>query len=99
LDAEDQMAMKALPLAGLTLLMLVSAGPSAHTASFNCEKAEAADETAICADRELDDHDVELSVLYTQLKLLLAMRAAVLWRTRRWPGSSGVRPAAGIGPA
>jgi uncharacterized protein len=73
-----------------TLLMLASAGPSAQAASFNCEKAEAADETAICADREVDDHDVELSVLYTQLKLLLAMGARgaledaqVAWLKRR----------------
>jgi uncharacterized protein len=76
--------------AALAALMFGTASPSAQAASFNCDKAETTDEKAICADRELDDQDVELSVLYTQLKLLLAMGARgdledeqVAWLKRR----------------
>ena len=35
--------------------------PTAQAASFNCDKAETADEKAICADRELNDEDVEMT--------------------------------------
>ncbi len=47
----------------------------ATAASFDCSKAEAADERAVCADRQLNDEDVEMAVLYTQLKPLLGMGA------------------------
>ncbi len=37
---------------------------SAQAASFDCAKARAPDEKAICADRGLNDKDVKMSVLY-----------------------------------
>lgn len=74
----------------LALLMLPALDHPAQAASFDCGKAEAPDERVICGDRELDDQDVELSVLYTQLKPLLAMGARgeledgqVAWLKRR----------------
>jgi uncharacterized protein len=69
------MTTRALYVTGLAVLMLAPYSPSAQAASFNCEKAETADEKAICADRALNDEDVEMSVLYRQLKPLLAMGA------------------------
>ncbi|MBM1172236.1 DUF1311 domain-containing protein [Microvirga arabica] len=56
-------------------LLLISAWQPAAAASFDCSKAEAADEKAICADHQLNDADVEMAVLYTQLKPLLGMGA------------------------
>ncbi len=74
----------------LALLMLPATGLPARAAGFDCKKAEAPDERMICGDRELNDQDVELSVLYTQLKPLLAMGARgeledgqVAWLKRR----------------
>jgi uncharacterized protein len=69
---DDPMTGKALCLA--TLLLLPVWQPS-DAASFGCSKAEAADEKAVCADRQLNDEDVEMAVLYTQLKPLLGMGA------------------------
>jgi uncharacterized protein len=84
------MSTRAFTVPALAALILASAVPSSRAASFNCDKAEASDEKAICADRELDDLDVEMSVLYTQLKPLLAMGARgnledaqVAWLKRR----------------
>jgi uncharacterized protein len=62
-------------LAILSALLLITAGQSAQAASFDCNKAVAADEKAICTDPQLNDADVEMSVLYTQLKPLLGMGA------------------------
>lgn len=64
-----------LRLAGFTALMMAAAWQPGWAASFDCSKAETADEKAICADRSLNDADVEMSVLYTQLKPLLGMGA------------------------
>ena len=84
------MIWKALCLTAFSTLMLVAAGHPIQAASFDCAKAEAADEKAICTDRRLDDADVEMAVLYTQLKPLLAMSAQenlegaqVAWLKRR----------------
>ncbi|WP_147046055.1 lysozyme inhibitor LprI family protein [Methylobacterium gnaphalii] len=53
---------------------IVLAGPAvANAASFSCEKAETADEKAICATPTLNDRDVELAVRFEILKDLLAM--------------------------
>jgi uncharacterized protein len=60
---------------GLTALLVLAACQPSQAASFDCAKAEAADEKIICADRQLNDADVEMSVLYTQLKPLLGMGA------------------------
>lgn len=80
----------ALFLSAFSLLALMSAGQPAQAASFDCAKAETADEKAICADRRLNDQDVEMAVLYTQLKPLLGMGARgdlddeqVAWLKRR----------------
>ncbi len=84
------MIVKAVCIPAFAALLLALAGLPVQAASFNCEKAEAADEKAICADRELNDEDVAMSVLYTQLKSLLAMGARgnledaqVTWLKRR----------------
>jgi len=65
---------KSLCLAILSFALLAGWQP-ARAASFDCAKAEKPDEKAICADRTLNDQDVEMSVLYTQLKPLLGMGA------------------------
>ena len=84
------MIWKALCLTAISTLVLVAAGHPIQAASFDCAKAESADEKAICADRTLDDADVEMAVLYTQLKPLLAVStqenlegAQVAWLKRR----------------
>jgi uncharacterized protein len=71
-------------------LLLAAEWQSAEAASFDCAKAETPDEKAVCADRALNDQDVEMSVLYTQLKPLLGMGARgdmedaqVAWLKRR----------------
>ncbi|WP_457094120.1 lysozyme inhibitor LprI family protein [Microvirga sp. P5_D2] len=68
------MIRNALYVATLSVL-LTAAGQSGWAASFDCAKAETADEKAICADRQLNDDDVEMAVLYTHLKPLLGMGA------------------------
>ena len=84
------MIRNALSLAALSILLLAAAGQPGWAASFDCAKAETADEKAICADRVLNDEDVEMSVLYSQLKPLLGMGARgdlddeqVAWLKRR----------------
>jgi uncharacterized protein len=72
---DDPMIRNALCLTGLVALLTTAAWQPAGAASFDCAKAEAADEKAICADRQLNDEDVEMAVLYTQLKPLLGMGA------------------------
>jgi uncharacterized protein len=69
------MIRNALRLTGLTALLMNAAWQPAWAASFDCAKAEAADEKAVCADRQLNDEDVEMAVLYTHLKPLLGMGA------------------------
>jgi uncharacterized protein len=64
-----------LSLTGLAALLMNAAWQPAGAASFDCSKAEAADEKAVCADRRLNDEDVEMAVLYMQLKPLLGMGA------------------------
>jgi uncharacterized protein len=62
-------------LTGLVALLMTAAWQPARAASFDCSKAETADEKAVCADRQLNDEDVEMAVLYTQIKPLLGMGA------------------------
>ena len=45
----------------------------AAAASFNCWQARAPDERAICADRMLDNRDVEMTVRYDMILRLVAM--------------------------
>jgi uncharacterized protein len=72
---DDPMIRTTLGLTGLVALLTTAAWQPAEAASFDCAKAEAADEKAVCADRRLNDEDVEMAVLYTQLKPLLGMGA------------------------
>jgi len=69
------MIRNALCLTGLVALLMAAGWRPAGAASFDSSKAEAADEKAVCADRQLNDQDVEMAVLYTQLKPLLGMGA------------------------
>jgi uncharacterized protein len=80
---------KAFCLVVLSVFLTAARGP-VHSASFDCAKAQTTDEKAVCADRALNDQDVEMSVLYTQLKPLLGMGARgdmedaqVAWLKRR----------------
>ena len=80
---------KSFCLAILSFVLMTGLQP-AEAASFDCAKAETRDEKAVCADRALNDQDVEMSVLYTQLKPLLGMGARgdmedaqVAWLKRR----------------
>jgi uncharacterized protein len=66
---------KALCRTVVSVLLLAAAWKPAQAASFDCSKAETVDEKAVCADRSLNDADVEMAVLYTQLKPLLGMGA------------------------
>ena len=84
------MTRNALSLVVLSILLLTAAGQPGSAASFDCAKAETADEKAVCADRALNDEDVEMSVLYSQLKPLLGMGARgdlddeqIAWLKRR----------------
>ena len=56
----------------LSLGCLVT-GPAAQAASFPCEKAETADEKAICAHLPLNDMDVEMATRFGILKDVLPM--------------------------
>jgi uncharacterized protein len=69
------MIRNALCLTGLAALLTTAAWQPVRAASFDCSKAEATDEKAVCADRQLNDEDIEMAVLYTQLKPLLGMGA------------------------
>ena len=46
---------------------------AAEAASFNCARARAADEKAICADRSLNDKDVKMALLFDVSRHFLAM--------------------------
>jgi len=59
------------PLLGALLLVL--AAGAAEAASFPCEKAETADEKAICAHLPLNDLDVEMATRFEILRAMLPM--------------------------
>ena len=74
-------------LALLTLALSTAAAPTAAlAASFDCAKARAADEKAICAYRPLNDQDVRLDLLYDIHRHTLAMggRGALEDDQREW---------------
>ena len=54
-------------------LLLILAANSAKAASFSCEKAETADEKAICAHLPLNDLDVEMAIRFEILRAMLPM--------------------------
>ena len=53
-----------LKLPAFVLALALGAAPCAYAASFDCNRARAADERAICADRTLNDKDVRMAQLY-----------------------------------
>ncbi|NIF58927.1 DUF1311 domain-containing protein [Enterobacter sp. Ap-916] len=57
----------------ILLLSLLIGSATAGAASFDCAKANAPDEKAICAHRALNDKDVEMATKYQFLKGLFAM--------------------------
>lgn len=71
----------------LTALVLTLALPvTAHAASYDCARARAPDEKAVCAYLPLNDKDVRMSVLYEVNKRTLAMggRGAMEDQQRQW---------------
>ncbi|MGK8187053.1 lysozyme inhibitor LprI family protein [Serratia marcescens] len=65
--------MKHVPIA---LLLAALAAPfAAPAASFDCAKAAGSDERAICANRTLNDLDVQMATKYQFLRGLFAMGA------------------------
>lgn len=54
------------------MAVILSVHP-ALAASFDCRRAKAADEKAICADRALNDRDVKMTVMFDIAKHLVAM--------------------------
>jgi uncharacterized protein len=67
------------------ILALLAAHP-ASAASFRCAKAKLPDEKAICADRRLNDLDVELAVRLDVIKHLVPMgtRGALMDDQQAW---------------
>ncbi|MCJ2071450.1 hypothetical protein MKK75_22070 [Methylobacterium sp. J-030] len=62
---------KSFPIA--LVLSALAFSPSAHAASFPCDKAAAPDEKAICAHLPLNDRDVEMATRFEILKAVLPM--------------------------
>jgi uncharacterized protein len=80
----------------LTALALAFAVPvAAQAASFDCGRARAPDEKAVCANTALNDKDVKMSVLYEVNKRTLAMGGRGAMRT---PSSSGCAIVEAAGP-
>jgi uncharacterized protein len=61
------------PLRILLASALLGLSGHASAASFDCGKARAPDERAICADRALNDRDVRMALLYQLDRRFLAM--------------------------
>jgi uncharacterized protein len=57
----------------LVLGLSFFAAGAAHAASFDCAKAEAPDEKAICADPALNDADVRMATMFEMETRLVAM--------------------------
>ncbi len=70
----------------ITALVLAAAATPAAAASFDCGKARAADERAICANRALNDQDVRVDQLYGITRHLVPMggRGAIMDDQRAW---------------
>lgn len=71
-------------------LFIATLPAAASAASFDCSRARAPDERAVCASRALNDRDVEMSVLYGLDVRLVPMgsreviqRDQVAWLKRR----------------
>ena len=70
----------------LVLTAASAAALPAAAASFDCRKARAADERAICANRDLNDQDVRMDQLYGITRRLVPMggRDAIMDQQRAW---------------
>jgi len=70
----------------LTALALTLVAGSASAASFDCNRARAPDEKAICANLALNDKDVRMSLLYDINRKTLAMggRGSLEDAQRQW---------------
>ncbi|PZR32455.1 lysozyme inhibitor LprI family protein [Caulobacter segnis] len=70
----------------MTVFLLAAAATPAAAASFDCGKARAADERAICANRALNDQDVRVDQLYGITRHLVPMggRDAIIGEQRAW---------------
>ena len=68
---------------GLSCLLATAAAPAA---SFDCERASAADEKAICGNRALNDLDVSMALLYRLDRRFLPMggRDALIGQQQAW---------------
>ncbi|MDX9677892.1 lysozyme inhibitor LprI family protein [Pseudomonas zeae] len=68
---------------GVSVLMI---GGASHAASFDCERAKAADEKAVCAHRALNDMDVSMALLYKLDRRFLPMggRDALIGEQHTW---------------
>ena len=64
---------------------------TAQAASFDCARARAPDERAICGNRVLEDRDVELSVLYGLIQKLVPMgsRDSIRREQTQWLAGRG----------
>ena len=62
-------------IAVFTVAGLALAASTVHAASFDCARARAADEKAICANRALNDADVKMTTLLAVDEHLVAMGA------------------------
>jgi uncharacterized protein len=58
---------------GLAAVMAALAASPARAASFDCGRARAPDERAICADRALNDQDVRMALLLDLSRHFVAM--------------------------
>lgn len=70
-------------LLGVAVLMI---GEASHAASFDCDKAKAPDEKAVCANRTLNDLDVSMALLYKLDRRFLPMggRDALIGQQQTW---------------
>lgn len=70
-------------LLGMSVLII---GEASHAASFDCERASAADEKAVCANRALNDMDVSMALLYKLDRRFLPMgrRDALIGQQHAW---------------
>jgi uncharacterized protein len=75
-------------LFGLSALII---GHAAHAASFDCDRAKAADEKAVCANRALNDMDVSMALLYKLDRRFLPMggRGALIDEQQAWLKTRG----------
>ncbi|OPA89843.1 hypothetical protein BFW87_22530 [Pseudomonas fluorescens] len=66
-------SIKSFVFASLTGLSMLLTSPASSAASFDCAKAKAPDEIAICKNVSLNDQDVTMALLYDLDKHFMAM--------------------------